>query len=185
MKKEKQKTEAISDEESMKKCYAVIDEILKKYTQELEDVGCLYEYEKEIISEDVDAKRIENIDNNRKELSIDEYMQNIIRILNQTKVVRRSSDKPMMTPKSQVAIKKSSSEAHLTNRGMHQEQVGDLSAEIAEFLGANVNLARAGGKHHDDGHTNSGHTGERIASMIGRLLIILVLGSFSVIHLNI
>lgn len=116
----------------------------------------------------VDIEKLLNTDvTNRKELSIDPYMQKIIRILNQTKVVRRSSDKPMMTPRSQTAIGKSPAEAHLTTRGVHQEQVGDLSAEIAEALGANVELARVGGKHHDDGHTNSGHTGERIATMIG------------------
>lgn len=119
---------------------------------------------------DEELDRLLNIDeSNIKNLSIDPYMQQVIRILNQTKVARRSSDKPMMTPKSQTLLGKASSEAHLTTRGMHQEQVGDLSAEIAEYIGLNVKLARAGGKHHDDGHTNSGHTGERIATIIGRL----------------
>ena len=73
----------------------------------------------------VDIEKLLNTDvTNRKELSIDPYMQKIIRILNQTKVVRRSSDKPMMTPRSQTAIGKSPAEAHLTTRGVHQEQVG-------------------------------------------------------------
>lgn len=102
-------------------------------------------------------------------LSIDPYMNLIDRILDETKVAKRSEDKPMMTPRSQTGIGNSPSEAHLTTRGMHQKQVGDLSAEIAENLGLNVALARIGGKHHDDGHTNSGHTGERIATKIGKM----------------
>lgn len=104
-----------------------------------------------------------------KELSIDLDMNQIERIFNETKVAKRSNDKPMMTPPSQTGIGNSPSEAHLTTRGMHQKQVGDLAAEIAGALGLNVELARIGGKHHDDGHTNSGHTGERIATVIGKM----------------
>lgn len=148
-------------------------------TQEPENADLKDEYEHikkyikhktgKIVS-DEELDNLLNVDEkNIKRLTIDPYMQQVIRILNQTKVARRSSDKPMMTPKSQTLIGKASSEAHLTTRGMHEEQVGDLSAEIAEYLRLNVKLARAGGKHHDDGHTNSGHTGERIASTIGNL----------------
>lgn len=104
-----------------------------------------------------------------KELSIDLNMNQIERIFNETKVSKRSNGKPMMTPPAQTGIGNSPSESHLTTRGMHQKQVGDLAAEIAGALGLNVELARIGGKHHDDGHTNSGHTGERIATMIGKM----------------
>lgn len=146
-------------------------------TIEKEDKSADYEMIKKYIKQKTGKKVTDNEldmllgadEKNIKRLTIDPYMQDIIRILNQTKVVRRSSDKPMMTPRSQTGIGNSPSEAHLTTRGIHQEQVGDLSAEIAEYIGANINLARAGGKHHDDGHTNSGHTGERIATKIGNL----------------
>ena len=112
------------------------------------------------------------INKERTNLSIDIYLTQMLRELNQFKVVRRSYDKPMMTPKGQVllpTLRKSRSESHLTTRGVHQDQVADLSAEIAEDLGLNVNVARTQGKHHDDGHSNGGHTGERIATIIGML----------------
>lgn len=119
---------------------------------------------------DDDIHRMMNKDTKHiKKLSIDPYMEQIERIFNETKATKRSNDKPMMTPLAQTGIGNSASEAHLTSRGMHQQQVSDLAAEIASALGLNVELARIGGKHHDDGHTNSGHTGERIATTIGKL----------------
>ncbi len=119
---------------------------------------------------DDDINRMINKDTKHiKNLSIDPYMEQIERIFNETKVAKRSNDKPMMTPIAQTGIGNSASEAHLTSRGIHQQQVSDLSAELASALGLNVELARIGGKHHDDGHTNSGHTGERIATTIGKL----------------
>lgn len=168
-------TSNVTDEaylEFLKELKATDEPIIEK-----EDQSADYEMIKRYIKQKTGKRVTDNELNillgadekNIKRLSIDPYMQDIIRILNQAKVVRRSSDKPMMTPRSQTGIGNSPSEAHLTTRGIHQEQVGDLSAEIAEYIGANINLARAGGKHHDDGHTNSGHTGERIATMIGNL----------------
>lgn len=119
---------------------------------------------------DDDINKMMNKDTNHiKNLSIDQYMEQIERIFNETKVAKRSNDKPMMTPIAQTGIGNSASEAHLTSRGIHQQQVSDLSAELASALGLNIELARIGGKHHDDGHTNSGHTGERIATTIGKL----------------
>lgn len=122
----------------------------------------------ELNDEDI-QKIIQRDEKHIKRLSIDSHMAQIERIFNETKVAIRSYDKPMMTPPAQTAIGNSASESHLTTRGMHQKQVGDLSAEIANALGLNVQLARIGGKHHDDGHTNSGHTGERITTMIGKM----------------
>lgn len=122
----------------------------------------------DLSDEDI-QKIMERDEKHIKKLTIDSDMPQIERIFNETKVAKRSFDKPMMTPAAQTGIGNSASEAHLTTRGMHQKQVGDLAAEIASALGLNVQLARIGGKHHDDGHTNSGHTGERISTMIGKM----------------
>ena len=102
--------------------------------------------------------------------AVDEYLARIDIIMNHLKVVRRNSDKPMMTPREKIVIfGKGKSEAHLTTRGIHQEQVEKLAAYIAKRMGLNQEFIRLGARHHDDGHTSSGHTGERIASLIGNL----------------
>ena len=101
--------------------------------------------------------------------AIDEYLDKIDIIMNQLKVIRRNSDKPMMTPRAKIFFGKGKSEAHLTTRGIHQEQVEKLSVYIAKKMGLNEGFIKIGARHHDDGHTSSGHTGERIASIIGYL----------------
>jgi len=102
--------------------------------------------------------------------AVDEYLSKIDIIMNHLKVIRRNSDKPMMTPPEKIVILgKGKSEAHLTTRGIHQEQVEKLAAYIAKKIGLNEGFIRLGARHHDDGHTSSGHTGERIASLIGNL----------------
>lgn len=101
---------------------------------------------------------------------LDKHAETILRVLNEAKVVKRNFDKPMMTPKAiLITIKWVLSESHLTTRGIHQQEVSDAAAEIAKALGLNVELARIGGKHHDDGHSFSGHLGERIANKIGKI----------------
>lgn len=119
-----------------------------------------------------DVTKLLNKDDNRRELTIDEYMKKINTVMNQLKVIRRNSDKPMMTARTKIFLslgKKTHSEAHLTTRGIHQEQVEKLAEEIAEDIGLNVGLAGTGARHHDDGHTSSGHAGERMAATIGIL----------------
>lgn len=98
----------------------------------------------------------------KKELVLTEYAEIINRVLNETKASLRSGNKSMMTPRGR-------NEAHISTRGKHQEQVADIAREIAKALGLNEDLAELIGKHHDDGHTFNGHTGERIMSDIGQL----------------
>ena len=109
-------------------------------------------------------------ENNMTRTAIDKYLSKIDIIMNHLKVIRRNSDKPMMTPREKIVIfGKGKSEAHLTTRGIHQEQVEKLAAYFAKKMGLNEEFIRIGARHHDDGHTSSGHTGERIASFIGNL----------------
>ena len=111
-----------------------------------------------------------NIDEKNMTITaVDQYLSKIDIIMNHLKVIRRNSDKPMMTPRAKIFFGKGKSEAHLTTRGIHQEQVEKLSAYLAKRMGLNEEFIRIGARHHDDGHTSSGHTGERIASLIGHL----------------
>lgn len=99
----------------------------------------------------------------KTDLVLTKYAETINRVLNETKASLRSGNKSMMTPRGR-------NEAHIATRGKHQEEVADVAREIAKALGLNANLAELIGKHHDDGHTFNGHTGERIMSSIGQIL---------------
>lgn len=99
----------------------------------------------------------------KTDLVLTKYAETINRVLNETKASLRSGNKSMMTPRGR-------NEAHIATRGKHQEEVADVAREIAKALGLNANLAELIGKHHDDGHTFNGHTGERIMSSIGQML---------------
>lgn len=99
----------------------------------------------------------------KTDLVLTKYAEIIGRVLNETKASLRSGNKSMMTPRGR-------NEAHIATRGKHQEEVADVAREIAKALGLNEDLAELMGKHHDDGHTFNGHTGERIMSSIGQLL---------------
>jgi len=99
----------------------------------------------------------------KTELTMDKYALIINRVLNDSLAALRSHGKSMMTPRGK-------SEAHITTRAKHQQQVGDIAEEVATELQLNPYLARTMADHHDDGHTFNGHGGERIMSSIGMLL---------------
>lgn len=89
-------------------------------------------------------------------------------IIDNTKTVKRTGDKSMSTVPAQTIVGNSQAET-ITRRWDHQRQVGNSSERVAKRLKINYRLAKLGGNHHDDGHTSNGHTGERIANMIGRI----------------
>lgn len=95
---------------------------------------------------------------------LDKYAPTVFRVLGEMPLVKRSYKKSMMTAPDDLA-----GEQQITTRGVHIDQVADGAAEVAEYIGANSNLSRLGGKIHDLGHVSNAHEGERTSDAIARL----------------
>lgn len=105
-------------------------------------------------------EKIEEIKNtflNKNRKNFPNMYENIYEIIREELIISnaasRASDKSMTT---------NSSNAHVTNRGKHMQEVGVISKRIAEDLGLNSKLVQIIGEAHDLGHTFNGHSGERI-----------------------
>lgn len=83
---------------------------------------------------------------------LEKYSNEIDTVL--TKYNKKSCDETMMVK----GLRKSNPET--TNRKIHQEDLEKIVAQIAKGIGLNEEIVKIMGKHHDIGHTFSGHSGE-------------------------
>ena len=83
---------------------------------------------------------------------LEKYANEIDMVL--TKYNKKSCDETMMVK----GLRKSCAET--TNRKIHQEDLEKIVKQIAKELGLNEQIVGIMGKHHDIGHTFSGHSGE-------------------------
>lgn len=83
---------------------------------------------------------------------LEKYANEIDMVL--TKYNKKSCDETMMVK----GLRKSCAET--TNRKIHQEDLEKIVKQIAKKLGLNEQIVGIMGKHHDIGHTFSGHSGE-------------------------